>query len=740
MSPNDRSSANRSRFWLGVALLLAASGAIFVAAHEGHAPLPTKGATIDLAKGKITLVSDSRDALGVSVVEVAKTPPPESILAYCSLVSPWDAHAFADSLLAGRVTKLNARPGQRVTKGQVLAEVRGPETESISLDWRTAMTTLEMARRVVAILSEAGGAIPETEVLSARNRVNIAINSVELARAKWLALGLPQESLKSQAEAPGIPIRSPLSGTVIHADLNPGKVVDPGDHLFEIVDTSRVWARVGILERDTPRVSPGLKVELGFNALPGETFTGTISAISQSIDRESQLGEAWVELRNQEGAPPKLLPGMKGQARVILPPRKGSISVPSRSLINNGVDRFVLVEEAGTAAISEYKAKSVVVLRESQGIAEVESVGLFPGDRIVARGAHELGALLAPDRLKITPETAKTIGLTMAKVEWKTVGETLELNGEVDHPPNQKGAASLSLAGILTSVHVGPGQPVEEGKLLAQAFSLELISLQLDILREHAAAQLASTQLDQLRMAGDASSRRKLAEAEAAFSNAKETRETLRRKMLLLGFSTEQLEGLLSRRELIPSLAVRAPSAGVVMGFRSTIGRMVKANETLFEIHDYSTPQIRLTVSEGEVAKVRPGQKARARLVSLPDTVLQGTVSRSRDALESTGGSLSAWIEMQGTVPPNLPQGAMARVTLELGGGQRVLAVPRASILREGRSHFVFVQKGSTFQRQMVRLGPVDDLCAGITDGLEEGDMVAATGVEELNTAWLSVR
>jgi hypothetical protein len=95
---------------------------------------------------------------------------------------------------------------------------------------------------------------------------------------------------------------------------------------------------------------------------------------------------------------------------------------------------------------------------------------------------------------------------------------------------------------------------------------------------------------------------------------------------------------------------------------------------------------------------------------------------------------------MQGSVPPNLPQGAMARVTLELGGGQRVLAVPRASVLREGGSHFVFVQKGSIFQRQMVRLGPVDDLCAGITDGLEEGDMVAATGVEELNTAWLSVR
>lgn len=740
MLPNDRFGPTGRGFWLSIALLFGATGAIFVAAHEGHAPLPSNGATVDAGKRKIILASASREALGLSIAEVGRAPAPESILAYCSLVAPWDAHGFADSLLAGRVTKLHARPGQRVTQGQVLAETRGPETESISLDWRNAVTTLGMAQRVAAILAEAGGAIPETEVISARNRVSIAGNAVDLARAKWLALGLPQEALKSGAEAPGMPIRSPLSGTVIHADLNPGKVVEPGEHLFEIVDTRKVWARVGILERDTPRVRPGLTVELGFTALPGEKFTGSISAISQSIDKESQLGEAWVELGNPEQAPPRLLPGMKGQARVLLPARKGSLSVPSRSLINNGVDRFVLVEEAGTAAVSEYRARSVVVLRESSGIAEVESAGLFPGDKVVARGAHELGALLIPDRLSITPESAKTIGLSTTPVEWQTVGEILELTGEVDHPPNQRGAASLSLPGVVTSVHTGPGQSVEAGQILAQAFSLDLITLQLDILREHLASQLASAQLEQLRVAGDASSRRKLVEAEATFTNARETTESLRRKMLLLGFTPDQLEGLLARRELIPNLAVRAPARGLVMGFRSTIGRMAKANEALFEIHDYSAPQIRLTISEAEMAKVRPGQKARARLVSLPDMVLEGRVTRSRDTLENDGGSLSAWMEIQGPIPPNLPQGAMARITLETGAGKKVLAVPRSSVLKDGGNQFVFIQKGKTFLRQPVRLGPVDDRFAAIIEGLEEGDKVAASGVEELNTAWLSVR
>ena len=740
MWPSEASPRSKRPTWILLTVVAVVAGALFVAAHEGHAPLPSRGATVDTAKRRIILAAGAREALGVSVAEVGKTPAPESILAYCTLVPPWSAHAFADAQLGGRVTKLNARPGQRVAQGEVLAEVRGPETESISLEWRTATTQLESANRVVKVLSEAGGAIPETEVLSARNRVQLARNTVELTRTKWLALGLPAGALESTQEAPGMPIRSPLAGTVIHADLSLGKVVEPGEHLFEIVDTRKVWARIGVLERDSQRVRPGLTAELAFTALPGETFGGVIAAVSQAIDSETQLGQAWVELENPADRPARLLPGMKGQARVVLPVPKAALSVPSRSLINNGVDRFVLVEEAGTKAASEYQARSVVVGREAGGLAEIESPVIFPGDRVVSRGAHELGGLLIPDRLSITAETARTIGLSVARVERRRVFETLELSGEVDHPPNQRGAASSSLAGVLMSVRCGPGQRVEKGQELARVFSLELINLQLELLREHLTASLAGAQLEQLRVAGDAGSRRKMIEAEAAFVNSRESRESLRRKMLLLGVGSEQLDGLLARRELVQGLPVQAPSAGVVTGFRSTVGRMIRANEALFEIHDYSVPQIRLIVSEAEMSRVRAGQKCRARLVCLPEKTLEGKVSRTRDSLEGAGGALSAWMDLEGPVPPSLPQGALARVSVETGGGREGLAVPRSAVLREGGSHFVFVQKGKIFQKQRVRPGLGDDLFALLTEGVEEGDTVAATGVEELNTAWLSVR
>src|SRR4051794_2111580 len=105
-----------------VTFLLLAAAVGLVLAHEGHAPLPTKGAQIDVPKGPITPSKEARDALGVQTADVEARPVEESVVAYATLVAPWQAHGFASSRLAGRVTKLLARPGQAVRAGEVLAE------------------------------------------------------------------------------------------------------------------------------------------------------------------------------------------------------------------------------------------------------------------------------------------------------------------------------------------------------------------------------------------------------------------------------------------------------------------------------------------------------------------------------------------------------------------------------------------------------------------------------------------
>ncbi|HMP61081.1 MAG TPA: efflux RND transporter periplasmic adaptor subunit, partial [Gemmatales bacterium] len=217
----------------------------------------------------------------------------------------------------------------------------------------------------------AEGALPAQDVQEAETRMQQARNAVDIAKGKWLSLGLPEaglnDLLRLGAKAPKsyMPILSPISGTVIHSDLSVGKVIEPNEHLFEIVDLSRLWVQIDVLEKDLYRVAVGQKVEVRLTAYPNEVFPSTVKLVGLHLDPATHLNAVWAELTNPEGQEPRLLPGMYGEARVESPPSSGTVVVPTAAFINDGVDRFVLVEAAKTAEVSEFLKKSVIVVRES---------------------------------------------------------------------------------------------------------------------------------------------------------------------------------------------------------------------------------------------------------------------------------------------------------------------------------------------------------------------------------------
>lgn len=737
----------RRRAW---ALALACSFAVAVGvllAHEGHTPLPSKGAKVDVAKGHITLSSDARATLDVESVEIGTAAPPDTVLAYANLVAPWKAHGYAVSRLPGRIVALRAKPGDRVEAGQVLAEVQSQELELLRLEIQTALTEVTLAEKVYKTQKGSEGAVPEWNIIEAEVKVRQARNALELAKLKWAALGLPKDGLDAILEgtsraSPALPVRSPVAGTVIHADLAVGKVVEPGEHLFEVIDLSTVWARVGVLEKDIPRVAAGRPVEVRLTAYPGESFRGKVAVVGQFLNPETHINDVWVEFRNDqgEGEEPRLLPGMYGQARIELPHATGTKTVPATALVNDGVDRFVLVEEASAANVSEFRKKSVVVVRETADAVEVRSPDLFPGDRVVTRGGHELGTFFAPGVLRLTPESASTIGLKVEPVARHGVETVVEVPGAVDLPPDRRSVSTSRLAGTVLSINVDRGRRVKAGEVLAEVFSLELLNLQLDLLREHLDADQAAKLLKRVKEARDSLPGRRIIEAEAASASAANRRDSLLRRLELLGLSEEQLEALVKRRQVAPALPVRATVGGTVVSFDRVVGQSVRADESLFEIHDLARPWVQGFVSEQEHARVRVGQTARVRVVGDPGNVLEGKVARSGRTFGESHRTLSVWVELDRDPPVPLRHNQMARLSLAVERRPPTLAVPPGAVYREGAAAFVFVRQGDTFDRRGVDLGRGDDRFVEVVSGLKEGEAVAVTAADELNTAWASVR
>lgn len=724
--------------------------AAVAAAHEGHAPLPTKGVLVDVAAGKLVVTPDAHQALGIETAEVAPHRREERVLAYATLQTPWRQHAFVATQIEGRMTELRVRPGQHVKAGAVLGRMRSAELEALQLDLLNAENERRLSEKNLAQSEPlaAKGVVAAQQVIEQRSRHLANENAVRVARAKLLSLGLCEDELArlfregQPAFVASLPIRAPIAGTILHADVSVGQFVPADQHLFEIVDHSSVWVRIDVLERDLAKVAANQPVALTLAAYPGETFATTIAITGSALDATTHLGNVWAELKNPPGGEPRFLPGMRGQARISVGDTDERLAVPAEAVFGDGPEKFVLVEESATARAFEYGRVSVAVAGRSGDVVFLAGGDVFPGDVVVTTGGHELASSFVQDVLRPSPEAARTIGLQVEPVGRQVVEETLEIDGRVELPPGSRAFAAAGVAGTLQSIRVDRGQQVEAGEILAEVASLEFQNLQLDLLRARLDEEIARDTAERLRpLGGQAVAARRLWEAESAEQSARNRRESADRTLRTLGLTASDIDRLLTTGQPLPGLPIRASIAGVITDFTAALGQVVAADESLFEVHDLSHVWVRGFLSERDLAAVRIGQQARVRLVARPGFIGEGSVVRSNRILGESDRTLSVWVEFE--APPDLPlrHNMLARLTLVTGETDPVLAVPPEAIVHEGTRRYVFVRKDDDrFERRLVETGRGSDAFVEITSGLRPGEPIAVRGAAGLQTAFATVR
>jgi membrane fusion protein, heavy metal efflux system len=655
--------------------VLLTAAATWILAHEGHTPLPARGVdTHHLALGKLIVSREALEALGVQTAEVVSRPVEEYLLASATLTPPWNQHAFASSRLPGRIIKLNVQPGQRVAKGDVLAEVESLELESLQQEILTVRNDLRLAKQIVEDLAKATSAIPEQTLLEAQLRQRQNENAQLVAQTRWRSLGLLPEQLEDlqksgQPILKTLPVRSPIRGTIIHADLGVGKVVEPLEHLFEVVDLSTVWVHLGVLEQDLLQVSVGQAVEVRLPAYPGEVFRTTVQRKGAYLDPKTHLNAVWAELLNSQGTEPRMLPGMVGEARLVLGGRAAVTAVPKTALLREGAEQFVLVEEVQRKEGGQYQRKSVVPGRGSEDWVEVRSGDVFPGDRVVTVGSHELAGYFAQEDLRLSPEATRSLQVEIEPITTHLVEDLVEVDGRVEVPADRRASAASAFAGTLVQVQVDRSQEVKKGEVVAGVFSLELQTLQLELLKAHLEGQLLDDTMARLRTIESAVPQRRLLELQSQVRAGKLLRDSLHRKLLLAGLSEQQILSLLTHQHLLDAVPVRAPIAGVVVALDRVIGQGVKAGEPILTIHDLSSPYIMGYVSERDVGLVRVGQEVRVRLLASPGFRGTGKVARTGRVLEGDQRILSVWVELATRPTQPLLHGQLAGLTLIRGTG-----------------------------------------------------------------------
>ncbi len=340
----------------------------------------------------ITIDPKAADRAGIEIVTASRRSVSPGLRVPGRVEPNAYATVFVSPLVTGRIVRVPALLGNRVTAGQTLAVVYSPdlaEAETRYLSMKAAFEydhqRLLRTERLVSI-----GAASQQELESVRAEHTAHETEVEGARSRLLLLGFPKDQIASLTSPDAITaevrIPAPITGIVTERAVNTGQIVDPTMKLFTIADLSTVWVIGSVHERDFGTVRIGSLVVLTTPAYQGIELRGRVSYIDPQVDEQTRTASVRAEIPNRDG---RLRFGM--YMDMLIEPTDGTkvVTVAREAVQAVGSRSFVyLVDPRQPGRFVEREVQPGSVEGDFLEIRE----GLASGDTVVGKGSFYLRA------------------------------------------------------------------------------------------------------------------------------------------------------------------------------------------------------------------------------------------------------------------------------------------------------------------------------------------------------------
>jgi cobalt-zinc-cadmium efflux system membrane fusion protein len=294
---------------------------------------------------------------------------------------------------SGRVTRVFAKVGDTVRRGQPLFAVQASEFVQGQTDLATASAQARLMRAAEARQHELykanGAALKDWQQSQAD--LAAAEASVAAARNHLTILGFSDQeisALDQRAASAGFikeaVVRAPIGGVVTQRAIGEGQTIASATNggassAFVVSDLSRVWLVAALREVDAPKARVGQALVVRVLALPDQTFAAKVNFVAPSVDPISRRVDVRAEIANPGGV---LKPEMFANFTLATDKTASGVGVPEEAVIYEGDTARVWVAHAGHAL----ELRQIHAGQTANGLVQVTG-GLQPGERVVTRGA-----------------------------------------------------------------------------------------------------------------------------------------------------------------------------------------------------------------------------------------------------------------------------------------------------------------------------------------------------------------
>jgi len=282
------------------------------------------------------------------------------------LAVPAQSQVNISALQGGFIRTIPLLPGQRVTKGQVLARVENPDLIQLQQDYaenQSRLTYLEAEFARQKELSE-----QNVSALKVFQQTRAELGTTR-ARINGLAHRMRLVGLSPQAALAGkfsslYALTAPVSGVVTQVTATAGQYVQPSDVIAHLTSSQGLYAELTVFEKDLPRIREGQTVSVRLNNEGGRERAGRITLINRSVEADRSV-RVIAQLNQPDGrlAPNTFLRASLdlGDSRVTALPEEAIVSAEGRDYI------FVVTEEPEAGQAGEHNSAEPGTKAETTG-------------------------------------------------------------------------------------------------------------------------------------------------------------------------------------------------------------------------------------------------------------------------------------------------------------------------------------------------------------------------------------
>lgn len=253
------------------------------------------------------------------------------------------------------VTAVTFEDGARVSKGDVLVEMRGgQEKAQLAEEQATVSEAKKQVDRTTTLV--ATGAAAQTQLDEQKRNLQTANARLDAIRA----------TLGDRI------ITAPFDGVLGMRNISVGALIQPGTMITTLDDDSVMKLDFTVPSIFLSAIKIGLPITATSPSFPDKKFKGTIASVGSQIDPETRSIPVRALINNDERA---LKPGLLMSVDILKNPRK-AIVIPEEAIVPEARKSFVFVTDEKTA-------KKVEVKTGARQPGKVEILEGLEGDELV---------------------------------------------------------------------------------------------------------------------------------------------------------------------------------------------------------------------------------------------------------------------------------------------------------------------------------------------------------------------